>query len=165
MTGLYYLNVTIHVLAAMLWVGGMFFLAIVGAPALREVEPAALRAQLFRRIGERFRPIGWGAIVVLVITGALNLAFRELLSWEILTASAFWSTGYGHALAWKLAAVAVMIGASAVHDFIVGPAASRMDSASDRAARARRRASILARIGAVGGLVAVIAAVRLARGA
>jgi putative copper export protein len=35
----YYINVTIHVLAAMLWLGGMFFLGAVGAPVLRTIEP------------------------------------------------------------------------------------------------------------------------------
>jgi hypothetical protein len=48
MSELYYVNVTIHVLAAMLWLGGMFFLGIVGAPALRSVEPPPLRQRLFR---------------------------------------------------------------------------------------------------------------------
>ena len=45
---LYFINVTIHVFAALLWLGGMFFLAAVGAPVLRRVEPPALRAELFR---------------------------------------------------------------------------------------------------------------------
>lgn len=160
---LYYLNVTIHVLAAMLWLGGVFFLALVGAPALREVQPAELRARLFRRIGERFRPIGWIAIGTLLVTGTLNLAFRGMLSSAVLSSSAFWSSGFGHALAWKLAAVAVMVGISALHDFVFGPAASRMGPASDGALHARRRASRLARIAALAGLVAVLAAVRLAR--
>jgi uncharacterized membrane protein len=37
MPALYYVNVTIHVLAAMLWLGGMFFLGVVGAPVLRAI--------------------------------------------------------------------------------------------------------------------------------
>ena len=40
---LYYASVSVHVLAAMLWLGGMFSLAVVGAPVLRRVEPPALR--------------------------------------------------------------------------------------------------------------------------
>jgi uncharacterized membrane protein len=47
----YFVNVTVHVFAALLWLGGMFFLAVVGAPVLRSVEPPELRAQLFRRLG------------------------------------------------------------------------------------------------------------------
>ena len=40
---LYNLVVTLHVLAALFWLGGMFFLALVGAPVLRAVEPPELR--------------------------------------------------------------------------------------------------------------------------
>ena len=62
----YYLNVTVHVLAALLWLGGMFFLGLVGAPVLRQIEPPALRVKLFRLLGQRFRTIGWSAIAGLV---------------------------------------------------------------------------------------------------
>jgi uncharacterized membrane protein len=34
---LYDMNVTVHVLAAFLWLGGMLFLAVVGALILREI--------------------------------------------------------------------------------------------------------------------------------
>ena len=40
MSILYYINVSAHLLAALLWLGGMFFLAVVGAPVLRHIEPA-----------------------------------------------------------------------------------------------------------------------------
>jgi len=42
---LYYVNVTLHVLGAMLWLGGMFFLGVVGIPVLRAIEPASLRSR------------------------------------------------------------------------------------------------------------------------
>lgn len=162
MSTAYWINVTVHVLAAMLWLGGMFFLAAVGAPVLRAVEPPSLRAELFRRLGERFRGVGWAAMGVLVGTGVLNLHFRGLLG--RMDDGAFWASRYGHALAWKLGAVAAMIAVSAVHDFVLGPAASRLTPGSTPALRARRRAAWLARVNAVIGLVLVIAAVRLARG-
>lgn len=160
----YLLNVTIHVLAAILWLGGMLFLAVVGAPILRRVEPAALRAQLFRQLGLRFRLVGWIAVGVLIVTGVLNLHFRDLLRWEVLGAGAFWAGTYGRALAVKLAAVGVMLVLSLVHDFVLGPAASRAPPGSDAALGLRRRASWLARINAVVALVVIVAAVRLTRG-
>ena len=160
---LYYLNVTVHVLAALLWLGGRFFLAAVGAPALRELD-APLRAELFRRLGEQFRRVGWVAIGVLILTGIANLQFRGMLSWDVLGSGAFWATSYGHALAWKLGAVAAMLVASAVHDFVLGPAASRARPGTPEALRLRRRAALLARLNALAGVIVVIAAVRLARG-
>jgi uncharacterized membrane protein len=161
---LYFVNVTIHVLAALLWLGGVFFLAVVGAPVLRKVEPAELRAQLFRRLGVRFRSLGWLAIGVLLVTGVLNVHFRGLLSATVLANGAFWKTPYGYWLAWKLAAVTLMVLVQAWHDFSVGPAASRLVPGSPAMLAMRRRAAMLARLSAILGLIVVIAAVRLARG-
>ncbi len=164
MSTLYYLNVTVHLLAALFWLGGMFFLALVGAPVLRKVNPPPLRARLFHALGVRFRSAGWLAIVVLVATGVVNLWFWGALSPDVLRSGEFWSTAWGRALAWKLVAVAAMILVSAVHDFVLGPAASRLESGSPEASRARLRASWAARINALLGIVVVLAAVRLARG-
>jgi copper resistance protein D len=161
---LYYISISVHVLAAIFWLGGMFFLAVVGAPVLRKVEPPALRAELFRRLGAGFRTAGWIAIAVLVATGLLNVHMRGVLRAEVLTDAGFWATRYGTALAWKLGAVAVMITISAVHDFAHGPAASRLVPGSAGALRARRRAALFGRINAVVGIVLVLAAIRLARG-
>jgi len=160
----YYVNVTIHVFAAVFWLGGMFFLAAVGAPVLRKVEPPELRSFLFRRLGEQFRIIGWIAIVILLVTGVLNLHLRGLLSMVTLGSAQFWDSRYGTSLAWKLGAVAAMIIVQAIHDFAVGPAATRATPGSPEIAILRRRAALLARLSAVFGIVIVIAAVRLARG-
>lgn len=164
MAGLYYANVTVHLLAALLWLGGMFFLAAVGAPALRKVEPPQLRATLFREIGAAFRTVGWACITILLVTGVANLWFRGLLSAAVLGSASFWGSRYGTALAWKLAAVTVMVGVSALHDFWLGPAASRLRPGSPEALRSRRWASWLARLNAGVGVLLVLAAVRLARG-
>jgi copper resistance protein D len=161
---LYYLSVTIHVLAALFWLGGMFFLGIVGAPVLRRVEPAALRQRLFTDLGERFRTAGWVAIAVLVVTGLTNLHFRGVLRGSVLGEAAFWETRYGTSLAWKLAAVGVMIALSAWHDFRIGPQSAQLPPDSPEALRMRRKASWTARINGVVGIVLVIVAVRLARG-
>jgi len=160
----YYLSVTLHVLAALLWLGGMFFLAAVGAPVLRAVEPPALRQELFQRLGLKFRTLGWVAVAVLVTTGVINLHYRGWLSGAVLGSGAFWATPVGHALAWKLAAVTAMIVASAVHDFALGPAAGRAPVGSPEALRLRRRAALVARTNALLGLIVVLAAVRLVRG-
>jgi copper resistance protein D len=165
MNSLYYLNVTIHVIAAMLWLGGMFFLGVVGAPLLRAIEPPDLRRRLFQLIGERFRTVGWGAIAVLLVTGVVNLHYRGLLHWDgIFGSKSFWMTNLGRVLAVKLAAVTIMIAVSAVHDFIQGPRAARAASGSPDAIRLRSRAAWLARVNAIVGVVLVAAAVRLARG-
>ena len=158
----YIVNVTIHVFAALFWLGGMFFLAAVGAPVLRKVEPAELRAALFRQLGEQFRVVGWIAITILLITGVLNLHLRGVL--PLVLDGEFWSTRYGVTLAWKTGAVAGMLVIQAIHDFIVGPASVHATPGSAAALELRRRAALLARLSAVFGIIIVIAAVRLARG-
>ncbi len=163
MPALYYVSVTIHILAAMLWLGGMLFLAAVAAPELRLVD-AELRRLLYQRLGERFRTIGWICIAVLVATGVLNLDYRGFLAMSVLGNAAFWSTPFGRALALKLSMVGLMIVASALHDFWLGPAAGRVPAGSADAQRRNRLASWLARVNALAGVVLVYAAARLARG-
>jgi len=156
--------VTLHILAALLWLGGMFFLALVGAPVLRTVEPPALRVTLFRQIGQRSRRWGWISIGILLVTGTTNLWARGFLAPALTGGGAFWGTALGHALAWKLSAVGIMVAASTLHDFVLGPMASRTDVTSPRRERIRRAAALLARMNAVVGVVLVYWAVRLARG-
>ena len=164
MRSLYYLSLWVHILAALFWLGGMWFIALVGAPVLRRLESAQLRAEIFRLLGEHFRRLGWVAIGLLVATGALNLSIRGLLDPEILTSGAFWRSRLGRALGWKLAGVAAMIAASIVHDFYLGPAASRLEPGSRAQIAARSRAAWVARANALLGLGVVYAAVVLARG-
>lgn len=130
----------------MLWLGGMFFLGIVGAPVLRGVEPPALRQKLFDGLGRRFRTVGWITVAVAIVTGFANLHFRGLLHWNgVLDSPAFWRTTTGMALSAKLGFVALMLSVEAYHDFVVGPRAARADPGSAEALRLRHQASWLAR--------------------
>ncbi len=164
MRSLYLLNVTVHVLAAVLWLGGMFFLALVGAPVLRRVQPPSTRVALFRDLGQRYRRFGWIMLTVLLITGVLNLEFRGVLTAASMGSGHFWTTPFGRTLAVKLLAVTAMLVVQALHDFRWGPASSRVDPGSPEAAALRRRAALGARLSAVLGLIILLAAVRLARG-
>lgn len=165
MSSLYYANITIHVLASMLWLGSMLFLGLIGAPVLRGVEPPALRQRLFQEMGLRFRSTGWWTIAVLVVTGVINLHYKGWLRWDgVFGSTEFWRTPVGHTLALKLAAVALMMTVSAVHDFVLGPRAGRATPGSDEAIALRRRAAQIARANALLGVLIVAIAVRLARG-
>lgn len=164
MASLHFLNLALHVLAAITWLGGMFFFALVGAPVLRTVEPASLRSALFQALGRRFRWIGWALVAILLATGTVNLSFRGLLSAEVLGSPEFWGTPVGTVLGWKLIGVGAMIVLGALHDFAWGPRSGRhpVDSAEGR--RARQVTSWIGRVNALVGIVVVLAAIRLARG-
>ncbi|MBW7933527.1 MAG: DUF4149 domain-containing protein [Gemmatimonadaceae bacterium] len=163
MHSLYYLSVTIHVLAALVWLGGMFFLALVGAPVLRGVENPELRQRLFDQLGYRFRSVGWASLGVLLITGVLNLWYRGALSAAMWRDPGFANSGWATALKIKLVAVTVMLIVEAYHDWVLGPRAGKVQAGSTEALALRRQASMYARISALAGIVIVLAAIRLAR--
>ena len=162
---LYYINVTVHVLAAMLWLGGMLFIGLIGAPVLRALDPPALRQKLFHQLGVRFRTAGWLTIAVLIATGVVNLYYKGWLRWDgVLGSPDFWRTTSGLTLGVKLVGVGAMLIVSALHDFVLGPRAGRGRLDSNEAISWRRSAAALARLNALLGVIVVAAAVRLARG-
>jgi uncharacterized membrane protein len=62
------LLVALHVLAAVVWVGGMFFAYLVLRPSTGPLEPA-LRLALWQRVFDRFFPWVWASIAALLISG------------------------------------------------------------------------------------------------
>ena len=116
---LYQLSVFLHILSAIVWMGGMLFLALVVVPTTRGLPPAE-RTALFGVVGRRFRTVGWACIAGLIVTGAVNSVYRGV-TWEALHSAQFWGSPFGTTLALKLGVVAVMLGLSAYHDFVIGP--------------------------------------------
>ena len=160
---MYPISVTIHLLSAMFWLGGMFFLAIVGAPALRGLDPN-LRRRLFKEIGERFRSTSWVVIGLLVVTGVSNLHFRGLLRPAVSGESDFWLGPVGRMLAWKLALVFAMLAIASLHDFWLGPRSGTLTPGSEEHERNRRTVVWLGRVNALVGVLLVYVATRLVRG-
>lgn len=58
----------IHLLSAIVWVGGTIVLVFVGVPAIRKLDGEA-RATALRALGRRWRPLGWSAMGVAVLSG------------------------------------------------------------------------------------------------
>lgn len=163
MRSLYLTTVTVHVLAAVTWLGGMIVFALL-APILRGVSDDRARQELFQKLGARFRVVGWTCIAVLVVTGIGQLRMRGWWGMEFWGAPGLWRSPLGHALAGKLMAVVVMLGVQSVHDFYHGPKAGRVAPGTTEAVALRRRAALLARINTVMAVVVIWFAVRLARG-
>ena len=67
--------VAVHLLAAAIWVGGSTALIFVGVPAIRTLEGEA-RGRAMRELGLRWRPLGYGSLLVAALTGAA-LAARD----------------------------------------------------------------------------------------
>jgi copper resistance protein D len=165
MHALYLFSVWLHILAATVWIGGMYFLVLVVVPWLRRGDRASAGAFL-RETGERFRTIGWACFALLLVTGTFNLWVRGVRL-EHFTEGAWLTSWFGAAVLLKLAVFALVLGVSVVHDFVVGPRASRAierDPRSAQAQAARRHASLLGRGNAMLALVLVAIGVVLVRG-
>ena len=60
--------VTLHLLAAVIWVGGMFFAVYMLRPSAGPLSPAE-RLPLWQRVFARFFPWVWAAVILLPATG------------------------------------------------------------------------------------------------
>jgi uncharacterized membrane protein len=144
--------VSLHVLAAVIWIGGMLFLGLVLVPVLRN-RPSAERAALLHAVGRRFLAVGWMALGTLLVTGPLLWALRGF--------------PLGLVMVHKLILVAILLVLSVLHDFVLGPrlvALIAEGEASDETARLRRRGALLARLNVLLALVVLILGLAVSRG-
>jgi len=102
----------VHVLAAIAWIGGMLFVALVLVPVVRGLNDPPLRARLVHAAGVRFRAVGWSALALLLASGLGNLWLRPYL----LSLPRFQV---------KLGLVVLALALSVLHDFVLGPRAGR----------------------------------------
>src|SRR5690348_12877334 len=65
---LHSIAIALHVISAVIWVGGMFLIYVCLRPALGVLE-APQRLQLMRAVLARFFPVVWGAILTILATG------------------------------------------------------------------------------------------------
>ena len=113
---MYQVLVLIHALAAITWLGGMLFLAMVMVPLAR--QEAGVGFNVLRSAAEKFLPIAWLAKLVLAGSGAY-LAWEY---WNVRPETFF--TGSSHFLDYlqrKTGIFVIVIVLSLVHDFWLGP--------------------------------------------
>lgn len=100
----------IHLLAASIWVGGSIALVFAGVPAIRVLDGEP-RGRAMRELGLRWRPLGYGSLLVLALTGA-ELARHD------------WSEGRSpfKTVLWiKVGLSLCLVSASYLHNFVLGP--------------------------------------------
>lgn len=163
---LYVASVFLHILAAIVWVGGAVFLGAVLVPALRHPEHRDVAPSLVMATGLRFRVVGWVSVAVLVLTGTANLWFRGF-GWSDLVSGRLFAGPFGHVLAVKLTVVTLIVALTLYHDLRVGAPATRAwtERPDDpEVQRGRRAARHLGRATAALSLLAVLLGVLLVRG-
>lgn len=116
------LSLSIHVLAVILWLGGMMFFTLVLAPYIRAMEDKESGRKIFKDVATRFKLFGWIALALIFVTGPLNL---ELLGidHDTLKSADFYSTSMGMALKYKFGLIGILVISIIVHDFYLGPKA------------------------------------------
>ena len=166
MQSLYHISVFLHILSAIIWIGGMLFMAMIVVPVTRKPDFQALAGRLFTEMGTKFRNVGWACLILIFITGFLNLTGR-FGSMGIMSDPAFWTGPFGGALASKISIFILIVLMSIVHDFFIGPKAAKLlaqNPDDPKAIKLRNAASWFGRINLFLGLLVVYLAIGMIRG-
>jgi len=106
--------VVLHVLGATVWVGGTVALTFIAVPVIRRLT-GETRQQAMHGLGRRWRPIGWGALLLLVATG-IPLAAHVVPGGGRGAAAVFGV---------KMGAFLALLLFAYTHDFVLGPRLAR----------------------------------------
>lgn len=109
----YLISIYLHVIFSAFWIGGMLFLPLILLPSIKN-NPE--RTHLLFHTGIKFRFYGWIALIGLIITGIINMLFKNFsFNIEFLT-----NNQIGKLLGIKLLLFCIMIAISGLHDFYIG---------------------------------------------
>lgn len=152
--------VWIHLLAAVVWIGGMVFLSVVLVPVLKRDGGFAQHVALFRTVAYRFRGVVWGAMGMLVATGLTLAAGRSIPLIE----PSHWPTIF----AAKIGLVILLFTLTLLHDLVVGPQVRRIFGTAEAARTVRDRllmrySVLVPRVSLLVALLVLLVAVVLAR--
>ncbi len=100
----------VHLLAASVWLGGSIALVFAGVPAIRVLEGEP-RGRAMKELGLRWRPIGYGSLLVLALTG-IELARHDWSDSRSPFQTVLWV---------KVALSVLLVTASYLHNFVLGP--------------------------------------------
>lgn len=120
------LFLVVHVLGAAVWVGGSTALTFIAVPVVRRLT-GETRQLAMRGLGQRWRPIGWGALLAMVVTG-IPLAAHVVPDG---------GTGAAAVFGVKAGAFLALVCFAYLHDFVLGPrlAAEIRDGKPERTRR------------------------------
>ncbi|WP_411276751.1 CopD family protein [Gaiella sp.] len=126
----------VHVMSAMVWVGGTIVLVFVGVPAIRKLEGEA-RATAMKALGRRWRPLGWSAMGVAILSGLWLTELHGGFN------SAALSTDFDKTVIVKSVLVVFLVIGALIHDYILGPRLQREMRAQEPQAPTTRRRLII----------------------
>ena len=126
----------VHLMSAMVWVGGTIVLVFVGVPAIRKLEGEA-RATAMKALGRRWRPLGWSAMGIAILSGLWLTEIHGGFN------SAALSTDFDRTLILKSVLVVLLCIGALIHDYVLGPRLQRELRAGEPQAPVTRRRLIM----------------------
>jgi hypothetical protein len=103
----YLVLVVLHVLAAVVWFGHMFFWSLIAGFVTKSIEPRET-GQLVRELGLAWGGFGWPALFVLGVTGVLLIVVSDVTLEHVLSGE-FLQDPVGRAMTLKLSLVGGMV--------------------------------------------------------
>jgi copper transport protein len=104
----------LHLLAASLWIGGMFYLSVVYLPVLKG-KSLTQRTQALLTTLSSFSPLAITGVVLMAITGPFNATVHLTSLSQLVT------TLYGRTLLIKIGCVGALLVTSAIHVWLLRP--------------------------------------------
>ena len=159
----------IHVIAAVVWIGGNLVLAMVIVPYFRQNLPPVQRIKLLTQIGKRFEPIVWGCVGILFFTGLINI-FNAIGIPP--SADSAITTSFMRTLLIKLMLFVVLVILTSLHSFVFGPKLAKAIESLDETLEElppdvqpiRKQMSIVSSLMGVVSIFILLAAVALVMG-
>ena len=158
------LSFWLHMVATVVWVGGLALMALVVWPGARAaLGPGPQFAVLVRQLQKRFDPLAWGSLAVLIVTGLMQMTANRNYD-GLLRITNPWAA----AILAKHLAVGAMMVIGAYMQWALQPALARLAALEAHGRPAlglddlRRREARLMRLNLLGGLL-VLALTAIAR--
>ncbi len=110
----------LHMLATVVWIGGLTSLALLVVPAARRSLPAQEYSALLVQVQSRLQPVGWFSLAVLGVTGMFQMSASP--SYEgFLAVTSGWAT----AILIKHLVIGLMVGTSGLMTWVILPGLRR----------------------------------------
>ena len=111
----------LHMLATVVWIGGLAALAVIFLPAARRLLAPADYSNLLAKIQRRLQMVGWFSLAVLVVTGLFQMSSHPAYQ-GFLTIDSMWAV----AILIKHLVIGLMVLISAYLTWGILPAMQRM---------------------------------------
>lgn len=157
---IYVISVFIHIVSACIWLGGMLFLILAFIPGIKNHPD---KVDLIASVSLKFRTVGTVALVLLLITGFIQLEYRGV-QWNM---DFLLHTSFGKLVGLKLLVFLGIILISIVHDYFLGSKAIeawKKDPEHVETLRLRNSSRMMGRMSFLLAIAAVLLGVLLSRG-